>query len=45
MERGRITATEAFAVLRRTSQHLNVKLREVALTLVDTGESPPQPPS
>lgn len=40
MERERITAAEAFDVLRRASQHLNVKLRDVAQTLVDTGESP-----
>lgn len=45
MERGRITAAEAFDVLRRTSQHLNVKLREVARTLVDTGETPGPPPT
>ena len=41
MERERITADQAFAVLRRASQHLNVKLREVAQRLVDTGERPP----
>jgi hypothetical protein len=40
MERERITADEAFGVLRRASQHLNVKLREVAARLVETGESP-----
>ncbi|HUP75146.1 MAG TPA: GAF and ANTAR domain-containing protein [Acidimicrobiales bacterium] len=40
MERERITAAQAFDVLRRASQHINVKLREVAETLVDTGESP-----
>ncbi len=34
MERRGYTADEAFAVLRRTSQDLNVKLREVASTLV-----------
>jgi hypothetical protein len=39
MERERITSTEAFHVLRRASQHLNVKLRDVAQTLVDTGET------
>lgn len=37
MERERITADRAFDVLRRASQHLNVKLREVAQDLVDTG--------
>ena len=40
MERERITALQAFDVLRRASQHLNVKLREVAQALVDTGENP-----
>ena len=40
MERERITADQAFDILRRASQHLNVKLREVAQNLVDTGESP-----
>jgi GAF domain-containing protein len=40
MERERIAADQAFDVLRRASQHLNVKLREVAQTLVDTGERP-----
>jgi hypothetical protein len=40
MERERITADEAFDILRRASQHLNVKLREVAQNLVDTGEEP-----
>ena len=34
MERRGLSADEAFDVLRRTSQDLNVKLREVALTLV-----------
>jgi GAF domain-containing protein len=40
MERERINADQAFDVLRRASQHLNVKLREVAQNLVDTGEDP-----
>ena len=40
MERERITPDQAFDVLRRASQHLNVKLREVAQLLVDTGERP-----
>lgn len=40
MERERISADHAFDILRRASQHLNIKLREVAQTLVDTGESP-----
>jgi hypothetical protein len=40
MERERITANQAFDVLRRASQHLNIKLREVAQALVETGERP-----
>lgn len=40
MERERITADDAFDVLRRASQELNVKLRDVAQRLVDTGEDP-----
>jgi hypothetical protein len=40
MERERITAEQAFDVLRRASQHLNIKLSAVASNLVETGESP-----
>ena len=40
MEREHITADQAFGILRRASQNLNVKLREVAQDLVDTGERP-----
>jgi GAF domain-containing protein len=40
MERERIAPEQAFDVLRRASQHLNVKLREVAQNLIDTGEDP-----
>jgi GAF domain-containing protein len=40
MERERIAADQAFDVLRRASQYLNIKLREVAQALVDTGEKP-----
>jgi AmiR/NasT family two-component response regulator len=40
MERERISADQAFDILRRASQHLNVKLREVARDLVGTGERP-----
>lgn len=40
IERERITADQAFDILRRASQHLNRKLREVAQLLVDTGEDP-----
>ena len=38
MERERITADQAFDVLRRASQRMNVKLRDVASHLVETGE-------
>lgn len=40
MERERITGAQAFDILRRASQHLNIKLREVAQELIDTGQSP-----
>jgi AmiR/NasT family two-component response regulator len=40
MERDRISSEQAFDILRRASQHLNRKLREVAQGLVDTGERP-----
>jgi len=40
IERERITADQAFQVLRRSSQNLNVKLREVAQYVVETGEVP-----
>jgi len=40
MERERISPDEAFDILRRASQHLNLKLRAVAQALVDTGERP-----
>jgi len=38
MERLQITPEDAFDLLRRSSQHLNIKLREVARDLADTGE-------
>lgn len=40
MEREHVTADQAFDILRQASQHLNVKLRDIAQTLVDTGERP-----
>jgi AmiR/NasT family two-component response regulator len=40
MERERITADQAFQLLRRSSQHLNRKLRVVAQDIVDTGAIP-----
>ncbi len=43
MERERITGDQAFDVLRRASQHLNIKIREVARTLIETGETPAHP--
>jgi AmiR/NasT family two-component response regulator len=45
MQRERISANEAFDILRRASQHLNRKLREVAQDVVDTGEGPNTGPS
>lgn len=40
MERERISADQAFDVLRKASQHLNVKLRDVAQEVVHTGTNP-----
>ena len=40
MERERISANQAFDILRRASQHLNIKLRDIAQDLVETGEDP-----
>ena len=40
MERYKITPERAFEVLRRVSQDSNVKVRDVARRLVDTGETP-----
>lgn len=40
MERERVTADQAFDILRRASQHLNRKLREIAQDLVETGRQP-----
>jgi AmiR/NasT family two-component response regulator len=40
MERERITAEAAFVILRRASEHLHIKLREVARNLIETGEDP-----
>ncbi|PWW22169.1 GAF domain-containing protein [Geodermatophilus normandii] len=53
MERYKITAAQAFAVLARASQETNRKLLDIALTLNDTGampaprtpEDPPRPTS
>jgi GAF domain-containing protein len=43
MQRELITADQAFDLLRRASQHLNTKLREVAQFVVDTGDVPHAP--
>jgi hypothetical protein len=40
MERERITAAQAFDILRRASQYLNIKLRQVAEDLIETGVEP-----
>ena len=40
MERERVTADQAFDVLRRASQHHNVKLRELAEQVAATGQLP-----
>lgn len=42
MERFKISADEAFAQLRTASQHLNVKLRDLAVRIAETGETPLQ---
>ena len=38
MERLKVTPEDAFDLLRRSSQHLNIKLRDVARDLTETGE-------
>lgn len=43
MQREFITGDQAFDLLRRASQHLNIKLREVAQFVVDTGDLPQAP--
>ncbi|MDX3658927.1 GAF and ANTAR domain-containing protein [Streptomyces sp. ID05-26A] len=40
MERHKLSADQAFAVLTRTSQHTNVKLRDIAEQLTRTGKLP-----
>jgi GAF domain-containing protein len=45
MGQRRITAAEAFAILRTTSQNRNIKLRAFAAQIVEgAGAQPPQPP-
>ena len=41
MERLKVSPENAFEILKRTSQQLNVKLRDVAWTLTETGEIDP----
>jgi transcriptional regulator with GAF, ATPase, and Fis domain len=43
MAQRRITAEAAFDVLRERSQHSNVKLRDIARQIVETGELPTRP--
>jgi len=43
MERERVTAEDAFELLRRASQHLNVKLRDLSQRLVEGGDLPTSP--
>jgi hypothetical protein len=43
IERERTTPDRALDTLRRSSQHINIKLRDVAQRLVDTAEDPPYP--
>ncbi|MHB8431344.1 MAG: ANTAR domain-containing protein [Acidimicrobiales bacterium] len=40
MEREHITSSQAFDILRRASQHLNIRLRDIAQDLIDTGQRP-----
>jgi hypothetical protein len=40
MERFALDADQAFAVLRRCSQHLNIKLRDIAQQLINTRKLP-----
>ncbi|MGW7086828.1 GAF and ANTAR domain-containing protein [Streptomyces sp. NPDC054871] len=46
MAQQRCSSTEAFAILRRASQHRNVKLRDLCTDLITrlTGQPPPDPP-
>ena len=43
MGRGAVTEDQAFAQLRRASQYLNIKLRDVAGQVVETGRLPEPP--
>ena len=43
MGRGGVTQDEAFTVLRRASQHLHRKLRDVAAEVAESGELPERP--
>jgi GAF domain-containing protein len=43
MARHKVTADAAFDLLREASQRMNVKLRQIAQQVVDTGELPERP--
>lgn len=45
MERNLVTSEEAMAILRRSSQHLNRKLRDIAAEVAESGEMPLEPPT
>jgi transcriptional regulator with GAF, ATPase, and Fis domain len=45
MEREHISAEHAYGILRRASQHLETRIRDVAQDLVDSGESPQTGPT
>lgn len=45
MERNLVTSEEAMVLLRRSSQHLNRKLRDIAAEVTETGEIPAVPPA
>lgn len=40
-----VTQDEAFTLLRTASQHLHVKLKDIARDVVDTGALPDLPPT
>lgn len=45
MERKLVTSEDALAILRRSSQHLNRKLRDIAAEVAQTGQMPAEPPA
>jgi AmiR/NasT family two-component response regulator len=40
IERHRVTAKQAFEMLRQASLHRNIKLREIAARVVESGQDP-----